>query len=147
MESYIHHIEWCVKDINKTVNCLTTQYGFTLISERQSFNNNCKKSGNCVVYQKATVKHVVSCLGRVEKPSFLQRNCSAKAGFTYAGDNKSKQKRKVIALARISEGGIKTKDVTEKTQEIKDMEKCDVKKPKEKNKLLTAFHTCCLRIM
>ena len=53
MESFIHHIEWCVKDINRTTNCLTTQYGFTLISERKSFTtNNGKKSGSSFVYQK-----------------------------------------------------------------------------------------------
>ena len=37
MESFIHHIEWCVKDLEKTVNLLIDKYGFYLISERHSY--------------------------------------------------------------------------------------------------------------
>ena len=34
MPGYIHHIEWCVNDVNAQVNKLITQYGFQIIGHR-----------------------------------------------------------------------------------------------------------------
>ena len=46
MESFIHHIEWCVKDVNESTNNLITQYGFELIAERHLFANRSINDGN-----------------------------------------------------------------------------------------------------
>ena len=46
MESFIRHIEWCVKDINESTNNLITQYGFELIAERHLFANRSLNDGN-----------------------------------------------------------------------------------------------------
>ena len=54
MGSYIHHIEWCVKDVEETAASLINKYGFSLISERHLDSNhfgNTRKD-NIVVSQK-----------------------------------------------------------------------------------------------
>ena len=34
MPGYIHHVEWCVKDIHGQVNKLITQFGFQIVGHR-----------------------------------------------------------------------------------------------------------------
>ena len=34
MPGYIHHVEWCVKDIHSQVNKLITQFGFQIVGHR-----------------------------------------------------------------------------------------------------------------
>jgi len=37
MPAYIHHIEWCVRDLNKLCETLVNQYGFYVIAERETY--------------------------------------------------------------------------------------------------------------
>ena len=54
MDSYIHHIEWCVKDLEQTAACLISKYGFSLISERHLDSNHLQNTtkDNSFVSQK-----------------------------------------------------------------------------------------------
>ena len=39
MESFIHHIEWCVENLEETEKCLSDKYGFELISQRNIYHS------------------------------------------------------------------------------------------------------------
>ena len=83
MESFIHHIEWCVENLEETEKILSDKYGFKLISQRDIYHSSLAYSDRNII----TVSQKVLQSGKTV--FILTKNNCQKEGTIDVGQNAS----------------------------------------------------------
>ena len=83
MESFIHHIEWCVENLEETEKILSDKYGFKLISQRDIYHSSLAYSDRNII----TVSQKVLQSGKTV--FILTKNNCQKEGTVDVGQNAS----------------------------------------------------------
>ena len=76
MPSYIHHIQWCVSDLDQILSTLVDGYGFSILASRDGANKEVVVRGADITFLLSQrINHQVQCTTREEYPYL---NCSCR---------------------------------------------------------------------